>query len=66
MYKIQPIGVAYQKPENLKFARHLRLLAIQKQEGLSNFEKLVFDFSVLYPKKSGLKEIKSVHIGYSD
>ena len=34
---------------------------IQKQEGLSNLEKSVFDFSLLYPKKSGLKkEIKSV------
>ena len=48
------------KPINLKIA-----INIQKQEGLSNFEKPVFDFSVLYPKKSGLsKEIKSVHMGY--
>ena len=26
---------------------------IQKRDGLSHFEKPVFDFSVLYPKKSG-------------
>ena len=29
---------------------------IQKREGLSNFEKPVFDFLYLYPKKSGLSK----------
>ena len=29
---------------------------IQKREGLYNFEKPVFDFSVLNPKKSGLSK----------
>ena len=29
---------------------------MQKREGHSNFEKPVFDFSVLYPKKSGLSK----------
>ena len=29
---------------------------IQKWEGLSTFENLGFDFSVLYPKKSGLSK----------
>ena len=32
------------------------MIDIQKREGLSNFEKPVFDFSVLYPKKSGLSK----------
>ena len=41
------------------------MINIQKREGLSNFEKPVFDFSV--SKKEWIKqEIKSVHIGYSD
>ena len=31
-------------------------VAHQKREGLSNFEKSVFDFSVLYLKKSGLSK----------
>ena len=55
MYKIQPIRVAYQKPENLKFCAPFKN-NIQKREGLSNLEKPVFDFSVLYPKKSGLSK----------
>ena len=43
------------------------MINIQKQEGLYNLEKSVFDFSLLYPKKEWIKqEIKSVHIGYSD
>ena len=35
-------------------------LRLQKQEGLSNFENPVFDFSVLYPKKSGLNKKSKV------
>ena len=50
VYKIQPIRVAFQKPENLKFCAPFKM-TIQKRGGLSNFEKQVFDFSVLYPKK---------------
>ena len=53
MYKIQPIGVGYQKPGNLKFCPPFKI-NIQKREGLSNFEKPEFDFSVL--KKSGLSK----------
>ena len=55
VYKIQPIIVAYQKPGNLKFYSPFRI-NIQKREGHFNFEKPVFDFSVLYPKKSGLNK----------
>ena len=55
MCKIQPIRVAYQKQGNLKFCALFKI-KIQKREGLSNFEKPVFDFSVLYPKKSGLSK----------
>jgi len=55
VYKIQPIGVGYQKPGNLKFCPPFKII-IQKREGLSNFEKPEFDFSVLYPKKSGLSK----------
>ena len=37
---------------------------IQKQEGRSYFEKPVFDFSVIYPKKSGLsKQLKVSTLG---
>ena len=43
----------YQKLRNLKFCAPFK---IQKRKGLSNFEKPVFDFSVLYPKKSGLSK----------
>ena len=38
---------SYQKPGNLKFCAPFKI-NIQKREGLSNFEKPVFDFSVLY------------------
>ena len=59
MYKIQPIRVAYKKPGNLKFFAPFKI-NIQKQEGLSSFEKPVFDFFVLYPNKSGLsKKLKA-------
>ena len=50
VYKIQPIRVAYQKALILKFRAPFKIF-IHKREGLSNFEKPVFDFSVLYPKK---------------
>ena len=66
MYKIQPIRVAFQKPGNLKFCAPFKI-SIQKREVDSNFEKPVFDFSVLISKKEWIKqEIKSFHIGYSD
>jgi len=45
----------YQKRGNLKFCAPFKI-NIQKREGLSNFEKPVSDFSVLYPKKSGLRK----------
>ena len=45
------IRAAYQKPGNLKFCAPFKI-NIQIREGLSNFEKPVFDFSALYPKKS--------------
>ena len=51
------------KPGNLKFCAPFKI-HVQKRVGLSNFEKPVFDFSVLYPKKSGLSKKLSVHIGY--
>ena len=56
MYKIQPIRVAYQKPGNLKFFAPFRI-NIQKRNGKDfTFEKPVFDFSELKPKKSGLSK----------
>ena len=55
MYKIQPIRVSYQKAANFKFCAPFKI-NIQKWEGLYNFEKPVFDFSVLYSKKSGLSK----------
>ena len=58
MYKIQTIRVAYQKPGYLKFCAPFKI-NIQKREGLSKFEKPVFDFSVTNPKKSWLgKKLK--------
>jgi len=33
---------------------------IQKQEGLSNSKKPVFDFSLLYPRKNGLRRKSKV------
>ena len=59
MHKIQPIRVLHQKPGNLKFCAPFKI-DIQKREGLYNFEKPFFDFSVLYSKKSELsKKLKS-------
>ena len=42
------------KPVNLKFCAPFKIL--MKWEGLSNLVKPVFDFSLLYPRKNGLKE----------
>ena len=53
--KIQPIRVAYQKPENLKFSAPFKI-NIQKREGFSNFDKPVFDFLYYIQKKSGLSK----------
>ena len=51
---------------NLKFCAQFNT-NIQKREGLSNFKKQIFDFSLLYPRKNGLKrKSKSLSIGYSD
>ena len=55
--------VAYQKnqpnqssvSEAGKFCAPFKI-NIQKRDGLSHFEKPVFDFSVLYPTKSGLSK----------
>ena len=55
LYLYQPIRVAYQKPGNLKFYAPFQI-NIQRREKLSNFEKPVFHFSVLYPKKRGLSK----------
>ena len=59
MCKIQSIRVAYQKPGNLKFFAPFKIIK-QKRKGLSNFEKPVFDFSLLNPKKSGLRRKSKV------
>ena len=69
MYKIQPIRVPYQKPLNFKFCAPFKI-DIQKWEGPS-FRKPVFDFSVLYPNKSGLSRklkvstIKGLKVNHS-
>jgi len=54
----------------LKFWTTLKI-NIQKREGLSNFEKPVFDLStlnpiVLNPKKNGLRRKSKVKIGIKD
>ena len=51
MYKIQPIRVAYIKPINLKFCAKF-MINIQKREKL--------DFSLLYPRKNGLRRKSEV------
>ena len=43
----------------LKFWATLKI-NIQKREGLSNFEKQVFDLSLLNPKKNGLRRKSKV------
>ena len=55
MYKIQPIRVAYQKPENLKFCAPFKI-NIQKREGLFNFEKPGFFFCTISKKKNGIRK----------
>ena len=56
MHEIQPIRVAYQKPGNLNFARHLSLIYRNVRDSLI-FTKPVFNFSVLlYPNKTGLSK----------
>ena len=47
------------KPINLKFYAPFKIY-IQKREGLSNFEKPVFDFSLLYPRTNGLRKKSKV------
>ena len=59
MYKIQPIRVAFKKPINLKFYAPFKI-NIQKREKFSNFKKPVFDFSLLYPRKNGLRRKSKV------
>ena len=59
MYKIQPIRVEFKKPINLKFCAPFKI-NIQKREGLSNFIKPVFDFSLLYPRKERFKKKSKV------
>ena len=44
---------------NLKFCAPIKI-NIQKREGLSNFKKPVFDFSLLYPRKNGLRRKSKV------
>ena len=43
-----------------KFEILLAIYTIQKWEELSNLEKPVFDFSLLYPRKSGLRRKSKV------
>jgi len=38
----------------------INLINFQKQEGLSNFKKPVFDFYLLYPRKNGLRRKSKV------
>ena len=45
-----PIGIAYQKPENLKFFAPLRI-NIQKREGLSNLKKRFLIFLYYIQKR---------------
>ena len=47
------------KPRNLKFCAPFKI-NIQKWEGLSYLKKPVFDFSLLYPRKNGLKRKSKV------
>ena len=47
------------KPINLKFCAPFRI-NIQKREGLSNFEKPFFDFSLLYLRKNSLRRKSKV------
>ena len=64
MYKIQSIRVAYKKTINLKFCAPFKII-LQKREELSNFKKPVFDFSLLYPRKSGLsKKLKVTTVDF--
>ena len=53
------------KPITLKFCAPFKV-NIQKREGLSKFKKPVFDISLLYPRKNGLRRKSSVSVGYSD
>jgi len=59
VYKIQPIRVAYQKPGNLKFCAPFKINITEMGRTLI-FKKPVFNFSVLYPKKSGLSKKSKV------
>ena len=59
MYKIQPTTVAYMKPINLKFCAPFKII-YRSGEELSNLENPVFDFSLLYPRKNGLKRKSKV------
>ena len=49
MYEIQPIRVAFTKPINLKFCDPIEII-----------QKPVFDFSLLYPRKNGLRRKSKV------
>ena len=57
MYNIQPIRVAYMKPINLKFFVPFKII---NRNRLSNLEKPVFEFSLLYPRKNGLRRKSKV------
>ena len=47
------------KPINFKFCAAFKI-NIQKLEELSNLEKPVFDFSLLYPRKNDLRRKSKV------
>ena len=67
MLKIQPIRVVYTVYETDKFEILRAILDyIQKWEELSNLEKPVFDVSLLYPRKNGLRRKSKVGIGIKD
>ena len=58
VYKIIPIKVAYMKPKNLKFCVPLRFIYRNGRDFL--IKKTVYDFSLLYPRKNGLKRKSNV------
>ena len=47
------------KPINLKFCAPFKI-NVQKREGLAYFKKQVFEFSLLYPRKNGLRRKSKV------
>ena len=59
MYKIQPIRVAYIRPINLKFCAPFKIIYRNERDSLID-KKPVCDFSLLYPRKNGLRRKSKV------